>query len=366
MLLPSLSLLLLPLTLAQSAAQQPLQVYLYPTPTSPSIHNHAHGSSPTLSVDQAKAVLAHHLREGLADFEEIPQDEGMWSHLLGMWNGEQGEGRPRVVVVDGGVDAQDVLPTSLPKQPAFYLEDNTATHYLLEPYLHEAKNLLSHILDAIPALTKSIKDVFDMAGTKAAAVLSHELSCLAALADSIPWLDHSGQYPWEAITISGLKDVPRGDEVWESGRQGVKAGLQAMTTPNSPPLLLIVRPSPSRSLVSRTAPITLMAKSNVTLAEACYTSNETCSDATACNGRGVCSLRGKNSDGECWGCKCRSGYAGVECQKDDYSTPFIILVFSTVLLVSLTVGSIALLSSIGDTKLPSTLTLAIGGTMKRD
>ncbi|WWD17298.1 hypothetical protein CI109_101738 [Kwoniella shandongensis] len=366
MIFPSLTLLLLPLTLAKSAAQQPLQVYLYPTPAAPSLVNQAHASVPTLSADQAKAVLGHHLREGLADFEEIPQDEGMWSHLMGLWNGEQGEGRPKIVVIDGGVDAQDVLPTSLPKRPAFYLEDDTSTDFLLEPYLNEAKNLLAHILDAIPALTKTFKDVFDMAGTKAAAVLSHELSCLTALADSIPWLDHSGQYPWEAITITGLKDVQRDDEVWETGRQGVKAGLEAMTTPNSPPLLLIIRPTSTRSLISRAAPVALKSKSNVTLAEACYTSNETCSDATGCNGRGVCSLRGKTSDGECWGCKCRSGYAGVECQKDDYSIPFIILVFSTVLLVSLTVGSIALLSSIGDTKLPSTLTLAIGGTMKRD
>lgn len=46
-------------------------------------------------------------------------------------------------------------------------------------------------------------------------------------------------------------------------------------------------------------------------------------------------------------------------------SPFIIIVFSTLLLMSLVVGSIALLMTVGDTKLPSTLTLAVGHA-KRD
>lgn len=47
------------------------------------------------------------------------------------------------------------------------------------------------------------------------------------------------------------------------------------------------------------------------------------------------------------------------------SSPFVILIFSTVMLVILVVGSIALLTTVGETKLPSTLTLAVGPT-KRD
>jgi hypothetical protein len=46
-------------------------------------------------------------------------------------------------------------------------------------------------------------------------------------------------------------------------------------------------------------------------------------------------------------------------------SPFVILIFSTVMLVILVVGSIALLTTVGETKLPSTLTLAVGPT-KRD
>lgn len=98
-LLPTLA--AIPLVLA--SAQQPLQIYLHPTPT-----NLASGSAPTLSPDQARAVLAHHLGENIGDFEEIPNDEGLWAHLMGMWGG-QGEGmggKARVVIVDGGVEAQ--------------------------------------------------------------------------------------------------------------------------------------------------------------------------------------------------------------------------------------------------------------------
>lgn len=85
--------------------QKPLQIYLHPTPTNPSSQ-----SAPTLTADQAKAVLSHHLGENIGDFEEIPSDEGLWGHLVSMWNGEEsgaGEGRKaKVVVIEGGVMPQ--------------------------------------------------------------------------------------------------------------------------------------------------------------------------------------------------------------------------------------------------------------------
>lgn len=84
-----------------------IQVYLHPSPSSSSPHT----SAPTLSADQAKAVLSHHLGDPISDFDEIPADEGLWSHLIGMWSGHgQGNGRQaagaRIVIVDGGVASQ--------------------------------------------------------------------------------------------------------------------------------------------------------------------------------------------------------------------------------------------------------------------
>jgi hypothetical protein len=43
-----------------------------------------------------------------------------------------------------------------------------------------------------------------------------------------------------------------------------------------------------------------------------------------------------------------------------------IILFSSLFLIVLVIGSIMLLSSVGDSKLPSTLTLAVGGPAKRD
>jgi hypothetical protein len=102
-LLPFLPLLPLAFARSHSSAQQPIQVYLHPTP--PSQHLSA---APTLTPEQAKAVLSHHLGEGLSDFDEIPADEGVWGHLVGAWNGLwAGEGeRGRVVIIEGGVQAQ--------------------------------------------------------------------------------------------------------------------------------------------------------------------------------------------------------------------------------------------------------------------
>lgn len=45
----------------------------------------------------------------------------------------------------------------------------------------------------------------------------------------------------------------------------------------------------------------------------------------------------------------------------DYSAPFALIAGTTIFLVVLVLGASALLFSIGDTALPSTLTLAVGG-----
>jgi hypothetical protein len=117
--------------------------------------------------------------------------------------------------------------------------------------------------------------------------------------------------------------------VWETGTKGVKAGLESMTMPDSPPLLLIIRSSPRKFTKRFDDDMTISPfdKSTTTLADACYKSDDECSSSTSCNGRGSCALKGKNGDDECWGCKCATGYAGVECQKDDYSVyvPFVAL-----------------------------------------
>ena len=95
-------------TSAARQAQEPLQVYLHPTPTD---SRYASQTIPTLTAAQANAVLSHHLGEQIGDFEEIPSDESLWGHLMHMWGGSEssgdgGKAKAKVVIVEGGVMAQ--------------------------------------------------------------------------------------------------------------------------------------------------------------------------------------------------------------------------------------------------------------------
>lgn len=115
-----------------------------------------------------------------------------------------------------------------------------------------------------------------------------------------------------------------------------------MTTPDSPPLLLIIVPSQSGNVKRQSwaelanpldllseeyeeyfgddQPVEVSQKDNrTTTAEACYPDQDTCSSSTTCSGRGSCILKTRNGDKECWGCKCVNGYAGQSCQKADYT-----------------------------------------------
>jgi hypothetical protein len=94
---------ILALAVAHSAVADRIQVYLHPAPNVPTSR-----PAPTLSASQAKAVLSHHLGEQIAEIQELPEDESMWGHLMGLWNG-QNHSRPKVVIVEGGVTEQGEL-----------------------------------------------------------------------------------------------------------------------------------------------------------------------------------------------------------------------------------------------------------------
>ncbi|KAL7419858.1 hypothetical protein Q5752_005774 [Cryptotrichosporon argae] len=349
-------LLLLPLALAR---QQAYQVYLHPAPAGAAAAD-ARTHAPTLSPAQAEAVIAHHVGAGAPVSAEV-SDEGAWAHLVGLWSGRTGQ-TPKVVIIEG-VDAQDVLPTAL-AHPAFYMPHTQAASSVLDPYLAQARGLLAHILDSVPSLTKAFHDIFDFAD-ETAAKLGHELSCLVALADGFAWPGAAVKY--DAISIAGLRDVRKHSAEWETGRDAVRAGLEALMAPGSAPLLVILTPETNgNSHVKRAGAgselLAARANSSAPAASTCYSSNATCAESTDCSGRGACA----RVSAECWACKCTTGYAGAACQKADYTVPFVLIIFTTVLLAVLVGGSVALLTSVGDTKLPSTLTLAVGVHLKRD
>lgn len=109
----------------------------------------------------------------------------------------------------------------------------------------------------------------------------------------------------------------------------------------------------------------------------CFTSFNSCVTATSnCTGHGVCVDKyaasrddGKEGDRQCFVCSCKSTrsypekedddqhthWGGAYCQKIDISSPFWLLVGTSVLLVGIVAGSIGLLFSVGEEKLPGVI-----------
>ncbi|KAL1409175.1 hypothetical protein Q8F55_006005 [Vanrija albida] len=290
--------LLLALPLVASAREA--QVFLFPSP--PTSHADTPKTPPTLSAEQAQAVLANHLggSTGIAQ-HETPDNEGMWAHLLHLWDGEK---RPRVVVIQDA-ELKDILPDTL-SAPTFYMESWDAQS-VMAPYLDAARAAVERVLK-LP-LVKSLLDTLDLAVSKAGEKLAEELASLVALADHL-W--SSAEHEWDAVSIRlGLAEP--GSALHTSATKGVKAGLQSMTQPDSPPLLLVVMPSANRHY-SRSV------------------------GARAPNGTESAPAKSKH----------------------DYTASFAILAGASLFILFAIGGSISLLFSVGETELPSTLTLSIG------
>ncbi|KKZ65322.1 hypothetical protein EMCG_08838 [[Emmonsia] crescens] len=110
-----------------------------------------------------------------------------------------------------------------------------------------------------------------------------------------------------------------------------------------------------------------------TMMPVCYSTNETCTEATNnCSGRGSCYRKfgsKENARGDCYACQCRRTvvrtnndggvktvqWGGPACQKKDVSIPFFIIASLTILMVIAITGGIRLLFSVGMEELPSVI-----------
>lgn len=144
----------------------------------------------------------------------------------------------------------------------------------------------------------------------AGSILSHELASLVALADSM-WA--ATERNWDAVRVH--LDVEKGSELWETATSGVRAGVKAMTMDDASPLVLVVMPKESSQDIE-TSPW-----KRDTLAEL---------------------LKKKE-----------------KVVPKDYSVHFSLFFGTIILLAVAAIGGIQLLASVGETELPSTLTLAV-------
>lgn len=132
--------------------------------------------------------------------------------------------------------------------------------------------------------------------------------------------------------------TPNANAVWQ------------MTSADQPPLILVIMPSSGSTtirqskrsfdaedvldiafggeeLVASSETFTAFSSANSSApADAnpmCFPSNRTCDYASSsCSGHGSCVLVSNSTKesrtGQCWACKCASGYVGAQCQKGDY------------------------------------------------
>ncbi|KAI5454196.1 hypothetical protein NCC49_004260 [Naganishia albida] len=409
-----------------STHHKPIQVFLHPAPSALESYQQTHEHAPVLSADQAQAVFSHHLGAlsltgGVDEFEKLPEGHEGWVHMLGDWDspGSVSEAnKGRVVIIQGDIEVQDVLPSTISTSPTFYLSSTSSSvKTFLQPYINRAEQVVDHILDSLDLkenkIVQWLGDVFTQSTSETSKILHDQLEALSALASRMPWNDKSAAHDstWESIIVNAFggssdsEETTLGSEVQQAGYMGVKGALKEMTSEDQPPLILVIMPASGSSSVrlARRAydaedtleeifateekqedafdtetpetvePAVSFANSSrpADADPMCFPSNRTCDYASSsCSGHGECVLVSNSTKesrtGECWACKCASGYLGAQCQKGDYVFQTILLVFTPLLLLTVALMSVALLSGIGGEKLPSTLNLSMGGGHKRD
>jgi hypothetical protein len=106
----------------------------------------------------------------------------------------------------------------------------------------------------------------------------------------------------------------------------------------------------------------------------CYVTLDDCTNGTnSCSGHGACTNATRTTKGEqktCFVCACQTSvsdkgsktvWVGASCQKEDISGPFILLAGTTIGVLALIFGAIAILTVMGDEKLPGVLTAGATG-----
>ncbi|CDZ98859.1 Domain of unknown function DUF3844 [Phaffia rhodozyma] len=390
MLLSTLPLLFLStLSLAQQTALSVPQVYLYPAPSS---SKDTTASTPlTLTDDQARSVLAHHLgaTRGI-HLPEIWEEVEGWSRMLvgGMFgglahrDGDDGE-KGRVLIVQGVENPLDITS----QDPSFQLtSDSASLRSLLNPYFEKTSDLFKHASESIEHVHVPgfLLDLFDIKQDEATQTLHRELQMLSSwVFNALPSSHLSEeQDPYDAMSIGSLQGVKANSEEYKLAVNVVKGAVDSITSTSQRPFILILTP-PSALVSSATFDKRALAPSPssnssfpgnnsypapnlpVYSTSLCLASYEACQNYTSsCNGRGSC-VKVTRAGKSCYGCACGksengTSYGGVACEKKDISSTFTLLLLTSIFIVVLIAGSIGLLSTVGLDPLPSVLT---GGSM---
>ncbi|KAL1945940.1 hypothetical protein VTO73DRAFT_1942 [Trametes versicolor] len=335
---------------------QAVNVYLHPEPN---VHSH-------LSLKQAGVVLSTHLN--LERFEDATAYPGEQELLVG------GGSTTGLLLTVSKEHAKDVIPASL--KPTFHLNSHPSPESvssLIPTYIDRAHHVYSYVYEAQEHAFDKPKRMLDAFSVPA----SGAMNAVGELEAFMDFLDNK-ELPADrfgAFDLSRLEDLRetfgKDSDQYRTAIQSVSTILAHILERPDIHLALVTVPTKATAHEKRQPPQSPFPPPLPRPAEpidsisTCHNSAELCSNVTSsCSGHGEC-VQATKAGKTCFVCACgattdtkgrKENWAGSACERKDVSGPFVLLAGTTITLLLLVGGSIALLTAVGDQKLPSTLT----------
>ncbi|KAI0066017.1 hypothetical protein BV25DRAFT_1974854 [Artomyces pyxidatus] len=344
------------------------EVYLNPQVSVPS----------HLSTSDASSVIARHLQ--LEQFEPLPENG---QSVIGAFDGSfVGQGaRSSLLLSIDEADAKAVIPDAL--KPSFSLASSSPVSSFsksISMYLDRAPHVFSHVFSQpthndLPS--PRLLNLFSVPSSATDLFLS-ELSAL------VNFIESDADASWDsfgAFELHGLSEIAkafgRTSAQYELAAESLRASLYGALHSDRLNLVILTysanglaKRSPQQSPLPPNIPPQPIGSDIL-----CFTSAEVCSNSTsACSGRGEC-VAGSKAGRTCFVCSCSATkdskgrtnhWAGTQCERKDVSGDFVLLAGTTIGLIIMVAGSISLLVTMGDMKLPSVLTGTIARDRKKD
>ncbi|KAI0688199.1 hypothetical protein BC835DRAFT_1308903 [Cytidiella melzeri] len=344
-----------------------------------------------LSATRANLAISRHLN--LERFERFGDGEESWDDSL-LYNGQGlvGTGaRDGLLITMSEEEANGILPHIL--KPTFELPSPPVDSLtpLVRGYTHRAAQVYPNVAsDSSPISSPRASLLLDIfsAPTEANQVFLTSASALADFLDTLPsshLFQPNAPENFGAFELSGLKGLAEqygpDSENYKMAREVVKSIFESALARDSSSLHLVLVTYPSSEAMYKKrqhdqpqSPLPMPHPAEpIGSVSTCFESVDVCGNATeSCSGHGEC-LAATKAGRTCFVCACAASrndqgqkeeWAGTACERKDISGPFVLLGGTTVVLILLVGGSIALLSAVGSAALPSTLTGGVVGTKR--
>ncbi|KAF8499670.1 hypothetical protein F5888DRAFT_101965 [Russula emetica] len=335
----------------------------------------------SLPNSHANALVAKHLHldrfEPLQDFYTGPLDQA----FVG-----KGPHSSLLIGIDND-DAEYVIPAEDLAPPLSLSSSSPASTFskIIQTSLQRAALAFSHVFDASNSPKNTFIPLLDiMNASPPTETFISELSALVAFleSDDLSW-DRFG-----AFRITGLRTIAdaygRESEQYTLAASSLTAALRSALNKKPQHFNVVIFTYPETEtrangggggrVVERRqdqspipSPVPLPPVVSDTL---CFTSEEICSNSTdSCSGHGTC-VEANRAGRTCFTCSCEATqdspgrtqyWAGSKCERKDVSGPFVLIAGTVITLILIVVGSIALLSGVGNQPLPSVLTSSAPG-----